>query len=77
MRSTARRGEWVEAAGFEGAGRVRLGAVGTDEEPVADEEDVGLDAVEAVAERVEKRVRVLSGAATRKKPAPVGRASAG
>lgn len=53
------RGERVEVEGFEGAARVEFGGVVTDEELVADEEDVGLDAAEAVVEGVEERARVL------------------
>ena len=51
--------ERVEVEGFEGAGRVEVGRVVGDEELVADQVDVGLDAAEAVVEGVEEGSGVL------------------
>lgn len=52
-------GERGEVEGFEGAGRVEVDRVVGDEELVADEVDVGLDAAEAVVEGVEQGPQVL------------------
>src|SRR3954454_3055136 len=52
-------GQRVEVEGLEGARRVEVVRGVADEELVADEEDVGLDAAEAVVEGVEEGPRML------------------